>query len=119
MAAVVRPCQTSVDFWLLSRTFLEGVFKYDGKEFTQFTIQNGLVNDSVFSILQDKEENLWFGTIDGPCRYNGKSIISVFNSCGYRLDIFQIPFLHKALNVSSYGSAGSVRTLSLIRLQRF
>jgi ligand-binding sensor domain-containing protein len=55
----------------------EGVYKYDGKVFTQFTIQNGLTSNTVWSILQDKEGNIWFGTTDGPCRYDGKSITPV------------------------------------------
>ena len=55
----------------------EGVYRYDGKLFTQFTIKDGLSNNGVYSILEDKNSNIWFGTIDGPCRYDGKKISPV------------------------------------------
>jgi ligand-binding sensor domain-containing protein len=47
----------------------DGVYKYDGKSFTQFTTPNGtnsLLN-SVF--LEDKSGKIWIGTNDGVCVY--------------------------------------------------
>jgi streptogramin lyase len=55
----------------------EGVYRYDGKLFTQFTTKDGLNSNSVYCILQDKSGTVWFGTSEGPCRYDGKAIISV------------------------------------------
>ncbi len=55
----------------------EGVYRYDGKEFTQFTEKDGLSNNSVWSIIEDKLGNIWFGTNDGVSRYNGKTISKV------------------------------------------
>jgi ligand-binding sensor domain-containing protein len=52
----------------------EGVYRFDGKEFTQFTTEDGLSNNSVWSILEDKAGNIWFGTDDGVCLFDGKSI---------------------------------------------
>lgn len=52
----------------------EGVFRYDGTEFTQFTEKNGLSNNSVWSILEDMSGHIWFGTDDGVSRYDGKTI---------------------------------------------
>jgi len=49
----------------------EGVYRYDGKLFTQFTEKDGLSNNCVYSILEDKSGNLWFGTADGACYYDG------------------------------------------------
>jgi ligand-binding sensor domain-containing protein len=43
------------------------------KSFTNFTEKEGLSNNFVFSILEDKTGNLWFGTYGGVCRYDGKS----------------------------------------------
>ena len=57
-------------------TSAEGVYRYDGKLFTQFTMADGLKCNSVSSILEDKTGNIWFGTRDGLCRYDGKKIIS-------------------------------------------
>ncbi|NVO21586.1 MAG: hypothetical protein HXX13_17930 [Bacteroidetes bacterium] len=52
----------------------EGVYRFDGKLFTQFTKKDGLSSNSVYSILEEKSGNIWFGTTDGVCCYNGKSI---------------------------------------------
>ena len=50
-----------------------GVFRYDGKVFTHFTTQDGLCNNDVGSILEDKNGNIWFCTEGGVCRYDGKA----------------------------------------------
>ena len=55
----------------------EGVYRYDGKLFTQFTTIDGLNSNSINCIFQDKSRILWFGTSDGLCRYNGGTIIPV------------------------------------------
>jgi ligand-binding sensor domain-containing protein len=55
----------------------EGVYKYDGKLFTQFTLKDGLSNNCVRSMMEDKAGNIWFGTTDGICRYDGKKISSI------------------------------------------
>ncbi len=55
----------------------EGVYKYDGKLFTQFTKKDGLKSNYVSSILEDKAGNIWFGTSEGICRFEGKNIIPV------------------------------------------
>ena len=58
-----------------------GVSRYDGKSlpagqasFTNFTTEQGLANNTVLSITEDKRGNLWFGTQGGGVsRYDGKS----------------------------------------------
>lgn len=55
----------------------EGVYRYDGNEFTQFTEKDGLSSNSVWSILEDKLGNIWFGTNNGVSLYNGKTISKV------------------------------------------
>lgn len=52
----------------------EGVYRYAGKEFTQYTEKDGLSSNSVWSIIEDKSGNIWFGTDDGVCLYDGKKI---------------------------------------------
>lgn len=49
-----------------------GVYRYDGKTFTNFTEKDGLINKVVFSIIEDKSGNIWAATEDGVYRYNGK-----------------------------------------------
>lgn len=55
----------------------EGVYRYDGKLFTQFTTEDGLNSNCLYSILEDKEGNIWFGTENGACRYNGETITNM------------------------------------------
>ncbi len=43
----------------------EGIIRYDGKVFTNFTLKEDLIKFHVFSVLEDKKGNLWFGTIRG------------------------------------------------------
>jgi ligand-binding sensor domain-containing protein len=68
----------------------EGVYRYDGKEFTQFTVKDGLSNNSIWSILEDKSGNIWFGTDDGVSRYDGKTIskipFTMTTSMGVRIE---------------------------------
>ena len=57
------------DIWIAS---WEGVFRYDGKSFTNFT--NKLSSSHFFSVLEDRKGNLWFGSIGaGVYCYEGKS----------------------------------------------
>lgn len=55
----------------------EGVYRYDGKLFTQYTVKDGLNSNKVWSILEDRSGNIWFGTTDGVCRYDGATITRV------------------------------------------
>src|SRR6218665_1812224 len=49
-----------------------GVYQYDGKSFTNFTEKDGLLNKTVYSIIEDKSGNIWAATEDGAYRYDGK-----------------------------------------------
>jgi ligand-binding sensor domain-containing protein len=48
----------------------DGVYKYDGKSFTQFTTLNGINSNSICCILEDKSGKIWIGTDDGVCLYD-------------------------------------------------
>ena len=54
-------------------TLTEGVFKYNGTSFTNFTIDDGLCSNSVNAMIQDNNGLLWFATSKGLCNYNGKT----------------------------------------------
>jgi ligand-binding sensor domain-containing protein len=63
-----------------------GVYFYDGVNFQNFTTEDGLVNNEVTSIYEDKSGNIWFGVNGGLSRYepseesrnSGKSIFQNF-----------------------------------------
>ena len=46
--------------------------RYDGRTFTTFTIQDGLAHNWVYSMFQDREGRLWFGTHGGVSWYSGE-----------------------------------------------
>ena len=50
-----------------------GVYYHNGKSVQHFTTKEGLVNNSVKSIYEDKAGLIWFGTGGGVSRYDGKS----------------------------------------------
>ena len=55
----------------------EGVYRYDGKLFKQYTVQDGLSHNNVWCICEDKIGNIWFGTSDGLCRYDGNKFTPI------------------------------------------
>jgi ligand-binding sensor domain-containing protein len=59
------------NFWFAS--IGSGVFYYDGKSIRNYTTKDGLANDGVPFIYEDKSGNVWFGTGSGASRYDGKS----------------------------------------------
>ena len=50
-----------------------GVFSYDGKRFRNYTTEDGLLNNDVVSIYEDKAGNIWFGVWGGASRFDGKT----------------------------------------------
>jgi len=50
----------------------EGAYRYNGKSFANFTTKDGLCNNSVGAIIQDKSGNILLGTNRGICIYDGK-----------------------------------------------
>ena len=56
-----------------------GIWKYDGKQFENYTIKDGLTNDFVLSIYEDKIGELWFGMTDGHIyKFNGNTFEKQF-----------------------------------------
>lgn len=55
----------------------EGVYRYDGKSFTNYTTKDGLNSNSIWSMTEDKAGNILFGTGRGINRYDGKSFINL------------------------------------------
>ncbi len=50
-----------------------GVYRYDGKVFQNFTTKEGLLNDEIVCIYEDKMGSIWFGANGGASRYDGNS----------------------------------------------
>jgi ligand-binding sensor domain-containing protein len=54
-------------------TTSNGVYRYDGKSFKNFTSKDGLNSNGIFSILEDKKGDIWFGTTVGLSHFDGKT----------------------------------------------
>lgn len=55
----------------------EGVYRYDGKSFTNYTTKDGLNSNIISCMIEGKAGNMLFGTGRGICRYDGKSFIDI------------------------------------------
>lgn len=55
-------------------TYLDGVWKYDGKKITHYTVWDNSKKISLFSIYRDKKDQLWLGTHEnGVYKFNGQT----------------------------------------------
>ncbi len=55
----------------------EGVYRYDGKTILNFTTENGLCNDSIRQIQEDEVGNIYFSTMSGINKFDGKGITTL------------------------------------------
>jgi ligand-binding sensor domain-containing protein len=64
--------------------FGKGVYRYEvaTDKFINFTVEDGLNDNNVESIYEDKAGNLWFSTEHGVCVYNGTSFTDVSAKAG-------------------------------------
>lgn len=58
-------------------TQVNGLYKYDGKSFSQFLVTNGLNSNDIYCILEDKDGKIWIGTREGLCLYDGKTFAKI------------------------------------------
>lgn len=54
-----------------------GAARFDGKAWTNLTMRDGLAGNIVYSIAQDREGALWFGTDRGVSRYDGRTWLTI------------------------------------------
>lgn len=65
----------------------EGVYRFDGASFTNFTTKDGLLDNDVSAIIEDDSGNLVFGTRSGICKYDGKA----FSKYSANTDLHRMP----------------------------
>jgi ligand-binding sensor domain-containing protein len=59
------------DFWFAT---WQGIIRYDGKKFTNYTLKENLIHFHVFYIFEDRKGTIWFCTVRGGVyKYDGKS----------------------------------------------
>ncbi len=55
----------------------EGVYRYDGKNMVNFTTKDGLCNDRIRQIQEDKFGNMFFSTLNGISKFDGKKFTTL------------------------------------------
>ncbi len=64
------------DIWLGSDSKIGGIHRYDGKSIVHYNVEDGLTNNSIWMILQEKAGSLWIGTRNnGLYKFDGKYFI--------------------------------------------
>ncbi|MDP2887634.1 MAG: two-component regulator propeller domain-containing protein [Bacteroidota bacterium] len=60
-----------------------GVTKFDGKYFYHYTQNEGLCFNGIRSILQDRNDNLWFGSyVGGVSKFDGEKFVNYSKKSG-------------------------------------
>lgn len=68
------------NFWF--GTYGSGVCYYDGKSLQIFTTKEGLADNAVMPVYEDRAGIIWLGTVGGVSRYDGKSFRNFTTSEG-------------------------------------
>jgi ligand-binding sensor domain-containing protein len=55
----------------------EGIYRYDGKTIINFTTKDGLVNDTIRQIQEDKFGNIYISTFGGINRFDGNTFTTL------------------------------------------
>lgn len=63
-------------------TMAKGAVCFDGKTLIYYSVENGLVDNTVASIREDQEGNIWFGTHNGASKFDGKTFTNFKTSEG-------------------------------------
>ena len=93
------------NIWITS---WEGVFRYDGKSFTNIT--SNVSSARFFSLLEDRNGNFWFGTIgSGVYYYDGKSFQNFTTKDGLINNEIACIYEDKAGNIWFGASGGASR----------
>ncbi|MBK7305428.1 MAG: hypothetical protein IPI90_19800 [Saprospiraceae bacterium] len=66
---------TKNNYWFSSNG--EGVYRYDGKTIVNFTTKDGLANDTIRQIQEDKFGNIFISTFDGINKFDGKTFTTL------------------------------------------
>jgi len=66
----------------------DGLYRYDGKAFVRYSMNDGLNSDIIYSIIEDKVGNIWVGTKKGLNRFDGKKFVSIPIVLNYNASLF-------------------------------
>ncbi len=84
-----------------------GLYKYDGKSFSQFLVADGLNSNNIYSLLEDEDGKIWIGTYAGLCLCDGKTFAKIQIPLPKNLPPNKNPYHRNSHGVSSIMQAKS------------
>ncbi len=105
------------DLWVA--TDGDGVSRYDGEDFSNFSTEDGLANNFVRAILEDRNGDLWFATGNGVCRYDGKSFKKALNVKAGLVNNFATSIFEDREGNLWFGTIGGVSKYDGKRFENF
>lgn len=66
---------TNGDYWFGSDA--DGVYRYDGKTIIHFSEKDGLSNNRIRNIQEDKQGNIYFATLGGISKFDGQTFATL------------------------------------------
>ncbi|WP_232065085.1 two-component regulator propeller domain-containing protein [Rhodocytophaga rosea] len=69
------------NFWFAN--FGSGLYYYDGKSIRNFTTAQGLIDNEVMCLYEDRVGMIWIGTRLGASRYDGKTFRNFISKEGF------------------------------------
>jgi ligand-binding sensor domain-containing protein len=70
----------SNDFWF--GTDNDGIYKYDGREFSHYSSKTILPDNTIYCLFEDKDKNMWIGTHKGVGKFHQSIFTSYTKSDG-------------------------------------
>lgn len=102
------------NYWIATEG--QGVFKFDGEHFKQYTQKDGLNSNYVWTIQQDRTGNLWFGTSEGISFYNGMFFVDYTKNAHAGMKSCSASYIDKQGNIW-FGTQAGVYKINSLKLQ--
>ena len=92
------------------RTLGGGLARFDGAQWTNFSMSEGLPSNYIFMLKQDAEKNLWIGTSKGLVRREKDGFKILNTSDGlFSNDVFSMAFAEDgSMWVGSFGGVARI-----------
>lgn len=55
----------------------DGIYRFNGKSFVQFTTNDGLNSNNIYSVIEDKTGAIWIGTNKGLNKFDGEKFVDI------------------------------------------
>ena len=82
-----------------------GLCLFDGKGFKVLDSENGLVGESIFSITEDEQQNIWIGSMKGGIsKYDGKTFTNYTTNEGLVSDNVRLVWYSKKFHLLFIGT---------------